>query len=358
MSFLEARNVGMQFKVHDQRSHSFTTSNDINDDASSRFVFNASGRPTHFHALKDISFRLENGARLALVGANGAGKTTLLEILSGLIPPTTGDVVMSSEPTSLINIHIGVNAHASGHRNITLRGLASGRSHEEIDERREWISEFSGLGDFLEMPFATYSAGMKMRLKFAIASAFQPEILIMDEWLSAGDAEFRERATKRMSEIAEAAGILILASHSRPLLMKNCTEAIWLDEGRIREHGPVGEVFDNFRSTILSHRPEPLASPTNAKPQLELPSVEPVLSLTNESQEEDAEALEKQAAQRARRRARREAKAKEAAGEPEASEPSKRKKKGAGNKSGAGKGGKAKRKNAGPSQTDTDGASE
>ena len=250
MAFLEARNVGMKFKVHGGRANTLADGRE-GDTESRRFEADRAGRPIGFHALRDISFRLETGARLALIGANGAGKTTLLEVLSGLLPPTTGEVTHSGDATSLINIHIGVLPLASGHRNITLRGLASGKSLEEIEAVRGWIAEFSGLGEFLDMPFQTYSSGMKMRLKFAIATAFQPDILIMDEWLSAGDAEFREKATKRMQEIVERAGILVLASHSRPLLMRNCSEAIWLDGGRIRERGPVGEVFDAFRETLV-----------------------------------------------------------------------------------------------------------
>ena len=203
---------------------------------------------TEEFALRDINLDVEHGERLGIIGGNGSGKTTLLKILSGLLPPTGGSVSISTEPTSLLNIQIGMNPTASGERNIYLRCLALGMQHDEIVERTPWISEFSGLGHYLERRFDTYSAGMKMRLKFAIATAFQPEILILDEWLSAGDLAFKNRAFSRMEEISDEAGLVVVATHSKQLLHQVCTKAIWINDGQIAASGGTKDVYEQFEA--------------------------------------------------------------------------------------------------------------
>ncbi len=216
----------------------------------SRMLLSASGKISGIRVLDDISFTLTNGDRLAIIGRNGSGKTSLLQVLSGAIPPDSGQVICRGRPTSLININIGMMAEATGHRNITLRGLAAGHSHHEIELRRPEITEFTQLGDFLDMPVSIYSSGMRMRLSFAIATAFRPEVLILDEWLSAGDALFRESATQRMQEFVKDAGILILASHNRKLLKDNCSKALWLERGRIMAYGEIDEVLKSYDNAM------------------------------------------------------------------------------------------------------------
>lgn len=215
-----------------------------------RMITNKNGELIAVHALEDVSFRLRQGDRLAIVGRNGSGKTTLLQVLAGILSPDQGRVVTRGRKTSLININLGVQPEATGHRNITLRGLAAGYTRKAIDEKRAGIAEFSELGDFLDLPIETYSAGMRMRLTFAIATAFDPEILILDEWLSAGDIGFKDKATKRMQEFVAKAGILVLASHSRALLLQNCNICIWLDSGRIRQFGDVEEVVNSYEAFL------------------------------------------------------------------------------------------------------------
>lgn len=211
-------------------------------------IWDAKGHLRGVRALDDVTFSLHKGDRLAIVGENGSGKTTLLQVLAGILAPETGTLMTRGRITSLINISLGSQAEASGHRNITLRGLAAGYSHKAIEERRAEITAFSELGEFLNMPVYTYSAGMQMRLTFSIATAFDPEILILDEWLSAGDASFREKATQRMKEFVAKAGILVLASHSRSLMLDNCDKAIWMEQGRIRESGPVKDILDAYEA--------------------------------------------------------------------------------------------------------------
>lgn len=224
-----------------------SSSSDRSDgNADARMVTNSKGELIAFRALEDVSFELKQGDRLAIVGRNGSGKTTLLQVLAGILAPDEGRVTTWGRCTSLININLGIQPEATGHRNITLRGLAAGYSRKAIEEKRAGIAEFSELGDFLNMPMEAYSSGMRMRLTFAIATAFDPEILVLDEWLSAGDSAFKRKATRRMQEFVSKAGVLILASHSRALLLQNCNLCLWLDGGRVRKFGPAEETVQAY----------------------------------------------------------------------------------------------------------------
>jgi ABC-type polysaccharide/polyol phosphate transport system ATPase subunit len=242
--FLRAENIGVKFEVSGNVREQGLSEHDP------RLIWNWRHQLRGVKALSDISFDLKKGDRLAIIGRNGSGKTTLLQTLAGIISPSEGRLISRGNITSLININIGIQAEATGHRNITLRGLAAGYSRKEIEEKRQGIAEFSELGDFLNMPMDSYSAGMRMRLTFAIATAFSPEILILDEWLSAGDVAFKKRATDRMQEFVSQAGILILASHSHKLIMDNCATGIWLDGGRIRAAGPVADVLKAYEESM------------------------------------------------------------------------------------------------------------
>ena len=187
--------------------------------------------------LQKINLKICAGERVGLVGPNGAGKTTLLRVLSGIYHPTQGQARITGNCIVLINIGLGIDLEATGRENIYLRGLMLGMSIAEINARTEEIIDFSGLGDFINMPFRTYSSGMQMRLAFAVSTSIQPQILVLDEWLSIADKEFNERAERRMQEIVNTSEILILASHSRELLLTNCTRLIWLDHGQILMDG-------------------------------------------------------------------------------------------------------------------------
>lgn len=215
-------------------------------------LYTKNGRIQGVHALRDLNLSIKSGERVGLIGKNGSGKTTLLQVLAGILPPTRGVVTITGRPTSLINIRLGLMAHATGHRNIMLRGLAAGQSRADIEIKRQEIIEFSQLGEFLDLPVSTYSAGMRMRLNFAIATAFMPEILILDEWLSAGDQEFKVNASQRMKEFAGQAGILVLASHGPDLLLDNCDRGIWLDNGSVHMDGPIKDVLKAYKA----HKPK------------------------------------------------------------------------------------------------------
>lgn len=192
--------------------------------------------------LEDVSLTLADGERLGLIGHNGAGKTTLLRVLSGIYRPTSGTADIEGECVPLINIALGIDPEATGRENIKLRAAFMGMTRAELRRRFDEIAEFSGLGDFLDMPFRTYSLGMQLRLAFATSTAISPEILVMDEWLSTGDEDFKERSNRRLRDMVDATKILILASHSKELLLANCNRIIWMEHGRIRMDGPPAEV--------------------------------------------------------------------------------------------------------------------
>ena len=259
-----AENIGVTFPVNG------SVSKDINQPNATRMIWDEKGRLRGVRAISDVSFQLKKGDRLAIIGENGSGKTTLLQVLAGILSPETGQLRVRGRITSLININLGIQAEATGHRNITLRALAAGYTHREIEEKRREIAEFSELGEFLHMPLDTYSAGMCMRLIFSIATAFEPEVLILDEWLSAGDAAFREKATRRMNEFVEKAGILVLASHSRKLILDNCDIGLWMEEGQVKAIGPVLEIMNAYEAFQNKKSHEQAAAAAAPAPELRL----------------------------------------------------------------------------------------
>jgi lipopolysaccharide transport system ATP-binding protein len=196
--------------------------------------------------LEDVTLSLKEGDRIGLVGHNGSGKTTLLRVLSGIYKPTRGSAEIRGECVSLINIALGIDPEATGRENIKLRGAMMGMHPNELREKYDDIAEFTGLGDFLDMPFRTYSSGMQLRLAFSTSTSIRPEILVMDEWLSTGDEEFKHKADQRLREIVDKTKILVLASHSRELLQKNCNRIVWMEHGRVRMDGPTEKILSTY----------------------------------------------------------------------------------------------------------------
>lgn len=192
--------------------------------------------------LQNINLKIAAGERVGLVGHNGSGKTTLLRVLSGIYYPTRGQAKIQGECVSLINISLGIDPEATGRENIRLRSAMMGLTPAQTNGRIDEIIDFSGLGDFIDMPFRTYSSGMQLRLAFAVSTAVRPQILVMDEWLSTGDEDFKQRAEQRMKDVVHATEILILASHSRELLLANCNRVIWLEHGQVRKDGSAEDV--------------------------------------------------------------------------------------------------------------------
>ncbi len=186
-------------------------------------------------ALSNINLELKSGDRLGLIGHNGAGKSTLLRALAGVYEPSSGEFTREGTVASLIDPSLGIEADATGIENIMLRGLVMGMSKKQLDELTPGICEFSGLGEYVNMPVRTYSTGMLMRLAFSISTSVEADILLMDEWLSVGDADFTAKAEQRMKDVVAKSGILVLASHSPALIAKECNRVIHLEHGRIVE---------------------------------------------------------------------------------------------------------------------------
>ncbi len=197
-------------------------------------------------ALRDISFTLTSGDRLGLIGLNGAGKTTLLRTLAGIYEPVTGRMRVQGSLSALLDANLGMNLDLTGRENILLRGLYNGMSRPAIQRMEEDVATFSELGDFLDLPVRTYSAGMLVRLGFAMATTIRPQILLMDEWLVVGDAEFREKAQGRLEEMVRGAEILVLSTHETTIVQNWCTRVLWLDQGRIVHDGSPDDVLASY----------------------------------------------------------------------------------------------------------------
>jgi lipopolysaccharide transport system ATP-binding protein len=193
--------------------------------------------PVVVRALQNINLEFKHGDRVGLLGHNGAGKSTLLRVLSGIYKPTSGQVAINSQVASLIDVSLGIDSEATGRENIFIRAALLGLSKKQINECLEEIIEFSELGDFIDMPVRTYSSGMHLRLAFSVSTVIRPEILIMDEWLSVGDQIFNHRAESRMQKLIEKTSILIIASHSKELLLKTCNRVVLLDHGLVKMDG-------------------------------------------------------------------------------------------------------------------------
>jgi ABC-type polysaccharide/polyol phosphate transport system ATPase subunit len=194
------------------------------------------------HALEHIDLCVVEGDRVGIIGPNGAGKSTLLKLLAGIYPPTSGRRQVVGRISSLFDIALGFEPDATGWENIAYRGYLQGETPRSIREKMGPIAEFSELGQFLDMPVRYYSAGMMVRLAFSIATAIEPEILIIDEVLSAGDMSFQAKARQRMNELMSSARAVIVVSHDMDSLQRLCERVLWLDHGRVRMSGPAAEV--------------------------------------------------------------------------------------------------------------------
>lgn len=202
------------------------------------------------NALSSVSFEVAEGASLGVVGNNGAGKSTLMRVLAGILPPTRGRVEVHGRVSPLLSLGVAFNGNLSGRENIILGGLASGLSRREVDRRVEDVTDFAGLEEFIDAPMRTYSSGMYQRLAFAVAVQMEPEILMIDEALSAGDAAFKTKAAAKMAQLRENARTFVLVSHSLTSVRELCNEAIWLHKGKLMMRGVPDEVIDAYTEFV------------------------------------------------------------------------------------------------------------
>jgi teichoic acid transport system ATP-binding protein len=205
------------------------------------------GAVTEIPAVRGISFMARHGESIGIVGRNGSGKSTLLRAIGGLIPPTKGAVYVSGEP-SLLGVNAVLMSELSGERNIMIGGLALGLTPAQVRERFADIVEFAGIGDFVHLPMKVYSSGMGARLRFAISSAATPDVLMIDEALATGDAEFRAKSKDRIDAIRQDAGTIFLVSHSLASVQGMCSRALWIDKGKLKMDGPAAEVCAVYRA--------------------------------------------------------------------------------------------------------------
>jgi ABC-type polysaccharide/polyol phosphate transport system ATPase subunit len=222
---------------------------------------NRASRPSNvIEALKSVTLEIRAGERVGLIGHNGAGKSTLLKVMAGIYPPTSGTAKTVGHVCPLFEFATGFEYNRSGWENIRIRAMLLGMSPDEIEEKLPEIAEFSGLGNFLDYPTRTYSSGMFVRLAFAVSTSVNPEILLLDEVMGAGDLAFTEKANVRMREFMAQGKILVFSSHSLDLLADYCNRTIWLDHGIVVDDGPTAEVVAHYKSHALGHSALPAAS--------------------------------------------------------------------------------------------------
>lgn len=245
---LKLENISVSFPVYHGGSRSLKK----------QLLFRGSGgqlaRDAHHRitveALRNISLQFKAGDRVAVIGANGAGKTTLLRVMAGIYEPEIGVITSRGRISPMFDVGLGIDSEISGYDNIRLRGLILGLSSGEIEERMADIVEFTELGDYLDLPVRTYSSGMMTRLTFAVATCFAPEILLMDEWIMAGDGGFLAKAQRRVEAFIQRAGVMVLASHNNEVCRRWCNRAVWMDRGEVRAEGAIDEILDAYTRQI------------------------------------------------------------------------------------------------------------
>jgi teichoic acid transport system ATP-binding protein len=193
-------------------------------------------------AVSRVSFQVPRGSVLGIVGANGAGKSTLVRSMAGILPPTAGRIEVRGQVSTLLALGVGFNARLTGRENVLLGGLAAGLTRGVLQERYQEIADFAELGDFMDMPMSTYSSGMYSRLGFSVAVNMRPDILLVDEALSTGDARFKRKSFAKMKELVAQARTIVLVSHALGSIKELCDSALWMHQGRLLQHGPADEV--------------------------------------------------------------------------------------------------------------------
>lgn len=212
------------------------------------------GKPTRLvydvQALKNVSLKIKDGERVGIIGRNGAGKSTLLKAIAGLYPLQTGTIETEGKIRAMFDLSLGFEFEATGRENITYRGLLLGETPKSIREKEQQIVEFAELGDFIDFPIKAYSAGMLVRLAFAISTTVSGEILLLDEILGAGDAAFQVKARKRMAEMISQAKIIVLVSHDMSSIRQLCTRVIYLQNGQVVADGPANEITQSYLDSV------------------------------------------------------------------------------------------------------------
>lgn len=239
---INVRNASLEFPIHNSSSGSLKNTF-VKAIAGGVLKKDTSSNAILVKALNRINLNIKEGERIGLIGHNGAGKSTLLRLLSNIYQPSSGHVSVNGTVTSLININLGIDQECTGIENIIIRGKILGITNDKLPDYIKEVVEFSELGDFIHLPFRTYSSGMRLRLAFAASTIIAPDILIFDEWLSTGDRLFKEKSNKHLKKLVDDSKVMVIASHSIQLIKNMCTRVIWLDKGSIKMDGDVNSVI-------------------------------------------------------------------------------------------------------------------
>jgi len=236
-SLIVAKGISVEFPIY-ENSHRSLKKTVLNLSTGGKIGQDA-GHHSIVTAIDNLTFCFEEGARVGLLGHNGSGKTTLLRVLSGVYAPVKGEFKLQGRVASLLDVSMGLDSDATGFENIYLRGILDGLKPSIIRSKIDEIADFTDLGDYLNLPVRTYSSGMMLRLAFAISTSVEADIIIMDEWLSVGDAEFSVKAASRLDSLVNNASILVLASHDPNLITRVCNRKIQLEHGHIIADQPI-----------------------------------------------------------------------------------------------------------------------
>lgn len=265
MAHIRFENVTVQYPIYN--AHSLSLRNQLVRIGTGGRLAKESSNIVTITALDSVSFELNEGDTVGLVGHNGAGKTTLLRTMAGIYPPVVGEVLRQGKVSTIIELGAGLDVELSGYENIVRMGMLLGSSHQEMEAAIPGIEAFTELGDFLSMPVRTYSSGMIMRLMFAVGTAIRPEILLIDEMFGTGDAAFQEKAHRRMHELISAAKIFVFASHSPDLIKKYCRRVFSLEHGSLTElNAPVSVALGGAARPGPEAPPPAAAQPVSAQP--------------------------------------------------------------------------------------------
>lgn len=240
MSSVVLKDVCLDFRLYRQKGVKDILTHRAHDMSEIRVV----------HALKNIDLQLKDGDRLGVIGHNGAGKSTLLKLIGGIYQPTSGVRSLEGRPTCLFELATGFEMEGTGYDNIELRGAMLGLTPKQIEKKKLEIAEFSELGEHLYRPVKYYSSGMFLRLAFSISTSIEPEILLLDEVVAAGDAGFIEKASKRMNKMVDEVNILVFVSHSMAQIRSFCNKCIWMSDGRIINAGSPKEITQEYERAM------------------------------------------------------------------------------------------------------------
>lgn len=251
MPHITLQNVSLDYPIYDSKSRSFRRSLTRVIPVGGR-IKKSQGKRSSILALDNVNLSLQDGDRVALLGHNGAGKTTLLKVLAGFFEPTSGSMQREGKVSALLNLMSGMDVNLSGYENIILCGMLHGMSKAETYQRMPEIAEFCELGDYLEMPIRLYSSGMLLRLAFSICTSINCDILLLDEWVGAGDQGFIQKTQERLSQLIFRSAIMVFATHNPEVAKQLCTKAMFLDHGKLAMFGDIEEVLAFYHQANYS----------------------------------------------------------------------------------------------------------